>query len=108
MLTPPRSSAPRWSDAPDRMLPVCPGWMPTPVAFLLNRPLTTFSLGRNGASGWRVWLNSIAGPAPRAHHWSGLTLHAMNRVAKRFGHAAAAPPAAGWAPQTETDSSHGS
>ena len=35
------------------MLPVCAGWMPTPVACLLNRPWMTLILGFSGSSGSR-------------------------------------------------------
>ena len=59
MLMPPCSSAPFCRAAPERMLPVCPGWMPTPVACLLNRPLMTLSLAFSGASGSRLWPSSI-------------------------------------------------
>ena len=38
-LMPPFSSAPFFKAAPERMLPVWPGWMPTPRACLLNSPL---------------------------------------------------------------------
>src|SRR5262245_52182105 len=89
------------------MLPVIPGWMPTPVARLLNRPETTFILALSGAIGSRVLLSSMPAPAPFAHQWSGLTPRAMNRAAKRFGHGAGAPPVMGAVPQTGTDSNHG-
>ena len=38
------------------MLPVCPGWMPTPTAGLLNRPLMTLIFVFTGSSGARVLL----------------------------------------------------
>ena len=60
---PPFSSAPFCRAAPERMLPVCPGWMPTPVAFLLNRPLTTLILARSGSSG--VYAFTVDTKAPR-------------------------------------------
>src|SRR5581483_3277281 len=81
--------------------------MPTPVAFLLNRPSRTFSLFLKGASGSSVLLSSIAAPAPLAHQWSGLMPHAMNSVANRLGHGAGTSPAIVAEPQTGTDSSHG-
>src|SRR5213078_3789408 len=107
MLMSPRSSAPFCRDAPERTLPVWPGWMPTPVAFLLNRPVTKFILALRGSIGSRLLPSSIVAPAPLAHQWSALMPQAMNRAAKRFGHGAGASPAIGAAPQTGTDSSHG-
>src|SRR3954464_9596569 len=101
MLMSPRSSAPFWSDAPDRMLPVWPGWMPTPVACLLNRPVTKFILALKGAIGSRLLPSSMSGdplrgyPDPLAHQWSELMPQAMNRAANRFGHGTGAPPATG-------------
>src|SRR5438445_7245901 len=81
--------------------------MPTPVAFLLNRPVTKFVLARSGAIGSRLLPSSMPAPEPLAHQWSPLMPQAMNRAAKRFGHGAGASPAIGAAPQTEIDSSHG-
>src|SRR5256885_1604967 len=81
--------------------------MPTPVAFLLKSPVRTFIFVLSGAIGSRDLLSSMSAPDPRAHQWSGLMPHAINRVANRFGKAAAAPAAAGESPQTGTDSSHG-
>src|SRR5436305_1577221 len=98
MLTPPRSTAPRCSAAPERMLPVCPGWMPTPVACLLNRPLTTLILPRRSLSGWRLRPSSIPSPEPFAHQCSGLIPQPMNSAANRFGHGAGTPPAIGALP----------
>src|SRR5690348_17332306 len=89
MLTPPFSSAPFFRAAPDRMLPVWPGWMPTPVACLLNRPLTTLIFDRSGVNGSRQRPSSIDSPEPLAHHWSGLTPQPMNSAANRLGAAEA-------------------
>src|SRR6516162_4304133 len=85
MLTPPLSTAPFWSAAPDRMLPVCPGWIPTPVACLLNSPETTFNRGRKGDRGSRLLLSSMSAPDPLAHQCLGLTPLPMNRAANRCG-----------------------
>src|SRR5579871_2857007 len=82
--------------------------MPTPVAFLLNRPLMTFILALSGAIGSRLLLNSMSAPEPRAHQWSELMPQAMNRAAKRFGQGTGTPPNVVAAPQTGIDSSHGS
>src|SRR5918998_1543330 len=106
MLTPPLSSAPFCKAAPERMLPVCPGWMPTPVAFLLNRPLTTLTLVLTGASGSRLLPSCMSAPSPLAHQWLPLIPQPMNRAANRFG-ATGTPPFTGGLPQTGTDSSHG-
>src|SRR5688572_14882698 len=76
--------------------------MPTPVADLLNSPSTTVILDLRSASGWRVFDSSMVGPLPLGQQWSGLTPQPMNSAANRFGHAAA-----GAAPHTATDSSHG-
>src|SRR5262245_27296858 len=77
--------------------------MPTPVACLLNNPDTTFKRDRNGVIGSRLLLNSMLVPAPFAHQCLGLMPLPMNRAANRRGAAAA-----GSAPQTGSDSSHGS
>src|SRR4051794_24739739 len=93
------------------MLPVIPGWIPTPVEGLLNNPLITFIRVLNGVSGSRLLLSSIAAPSPRAHHSPGLTPLPMNCTTNRLGTADApvAPFASGEvAPQTGTDSSQGS
>src|SRR5260370_27236145 len=84
------------------MLPVWPGWMPTPVACLLNKPEITFNRGRNADSGSRLLLSCMSAPEPLAHQFLGLIPLPMNRAAKRFGGAEA-----GSAPQTESDSNHG-
>src|SRR6476646_409391 len=81
--------------------------MPTPVAFLLNRPVSTFILFLNGVMGSSVLLSSMLAPAPRAHQWSGLTPHAQNSVANRCGKAAGVPPMTGCVPQTGIDANHG-
>src|SRR5262249_25935529 len=107
MLTPPLSTAPFWSAAPERMLPVWPGWMPTPVAFLLNRPVMTFSRVRKGARGSRLLLNSMAAPDPLAHQWFGLMPLPMNRAAKRWGKAGGPRVEAGSSPHTGRDPSQG-
>src|SRR5205085_10475731 len=106
MLTPPLSTAPFWSAAPERMLPVWPGWMPTPVAFLLNRPVTTFSRVRKGARGSRLLPRARSAPAPLAHQWLGLIPLPMNSAAKRLGKAGV-PTEVGSSPQTGRDSSQG-
>src|SRR3982075_3444454 len=93
MLTPPLSTAPFCSAAPERMLPVCPGWMPTPVACLLNRPETTFSFVLSGAMGCRLLLSSMPSPVPFAHQWFGLIPLPMNSAAKRLGDDCGVSPA---------------
>src|SRR5262249_15522717 len=82
-------------------------WMPTPVAFLLNSPLTTFSLVLRGAIGSRLLPSTMSAPAPFAHQWSELIPQPMNRAANRFGHWAGDPPVTVALPHTGTDSSHG-
>src|SRR6185437_11436214 len=83
--------------------------MPTPVACLLNRPWTTFSLVFSGASGSRLLLSSISAPAPLAPQWFGLMPLPMNSAAKRWGYfGVAASDSAVSPPQTGIDSSHGS
>ena len=67
MLMPLCMIAPRLSGAPVSRLPVIPGWMPLPVANLLKRPSMTLIFVFSGASGWSVWLSSIAAPLPLAH-----------------------------------------
>src|SRR3954469_13876700 len=94
MLMSPRSSAPFCRDAPERMLPVWPGWMPTWVAWTLNRPVTKFIFAFSGAIGARLLPSSIAAPDPLAHQWSALIPHPMNTAAKRFGNAEAVAAAA--------------
>src|SRR5436305_1166485 len=84
MLTPPRSSAPLRRAAPERMLPVWPGWMPTPVADRLNRPVMKLTLCLSGASGCRLVPSSMSAPAPRAHQWSALMPQPMKRAANVF------------------------
>src|SRR2546421_8377384 len=108
MLMPPRSSAPFCRCAPERRLPVWPGWMPTPVEALLNRPVTKFIFVLNGAIGSRLLLSSMSAPLPLAHQWLALTPFAINSAAKRFGQAAAAPVLVIVSlPHTGRDSSHG-
>src|SRR5260370_21811727 len=106
MLIPPRKTAPRCSAAPERIFPVCPGWMPTPVACLLNSPETTLSFGRKDASGSRLRLNCMFAPAPDALQCGGLMPLPMKRAAKRLGGADAGVPA-GDGVQNGIDSSHG-
>src|SRR5262245_26400277 len=105
MLTPPRSTAPFCNAAPDRMLPVWPGWMPTPVACLLNRPEMTLSRGRNSDRGSRLLLSSMSEPDPLAHQCLGLMPLPMNRAAKRWGGEEVADD--DLLPQTGSDSSQG-
>src|SRR5580704_6011677 len=107
MLTPPLSTAPFWSAAPDRMLPVWPGWMPTPVACLLNKPEMTFKRGRSEAKGSRLLLNCMSAPDPLAHQFGGLMPLPMNRAANRLGDGEVGVPGADSLPQTDIDSSHG-
>src|SRR5262245_44882103 len=107
MLTPPRSTDPFCKAAPERMLPVCPGWMPTPVAALLNKPETTFSRGRREARGSRLLLSSMSAPDPLAHQCLGLTPLPMNRAAKRRGCADADGDEGASLPQPDIDSSQG-
>src|SRR5271168_2639336 len=89
------------------MLPVWPGWIPTPVACLLNRPETTLILVLSGANGSRQGPSSIASPPPLAHQFVGLTPQPMNSAANRFGQGAGRSPVMVAMPQTGTDSSHG-
>src|SRR4051812_18518673 len=103
---PPFNSAPFCRAAPERILPVWPGWMPTPRACLLKRPLTTLIFVFNGARGLRQPPNSIASPEPLAHHSLGLTPQPMNMAANRLGMGATAPPAAD-ATRGPSDSSKG-
>jgi len=65
--------------------------MPTPVAFLLNSPVMTFSFGRSKASGCRLLLSSIVAPLPLAHQLFGLMPLPMNRAANRLGKVALEP-----------------
>ena len=67
MLMPLWMIAPFLSGAPVSRLPVMPGWMPLPVAALLNSPSMTLIFGFSGSSGCSVWLSSIAAPLPFAH-----------------------------------------
>src|SRR5436305_13503571 len=67
------------------MLPVWPGWMPTPVACLLNRPEMTFKRDRREASGSRLLLSCMSAPEPFAHQFLGLMPLHMNRAANRCG-----------------------
>src|SRR5262245_2367654 len=81
--------------------------MPTPVAFLLNRPVTTFNRVRNAARGSRLLLSSMSAPAPLAHQWFGLIPLPMNSAAKRLGKADGPPPDAVSPPHPGRDSSQG-
>src|SRR3954468_6569857 len=103
MLTPPRSTAPFCRAAPDKMFPVWPGWMPTPVACLLNSPETTFNRDRSPDSGARLLLSSMAEPDPFAHQFLGLMPLPMNRAAKRWGCAGADWPEGAALPPTGRD-----
>src|SRR5437660_12466052 len=89
------------------MLPVWPGWMPTPVAFLLNKPVTTFSLVLNAVMGSKLLLSSMSAPAPLAHQWFGLMPLPMNSAAKRLGKAGDVPSEVASPPHTGSDSSQG-
>src|SRR5260370_29288169 len=104
---PPCRTAPLCSAAPDRMLQVCPGWMPTPVACLLNSPEMTLSRGRSGASGSRLLLSAMSAPAPLADQFLGLMPLPMNRAANRLGGAAGGVREADSLPQPDSDSSQG-
>ena len=104
---PPRSSEPFCSETPERMLPVWPGWMPTPVAALLNRPEMTFNRGRSEDKGSRLLLSSMSAPEPFAAQCLGLMPLPMNSAANRLGAGEPAVAAAERVPQTGTDSSHG-
>src|SRR5271165_4231161 len=108
MLTPPRRTAPFCNRAPERILPVCPGWMPTPVAALLNSPEITFKRGRREDKGSRVLLNRMSEVDPSAHQLGGLMPLPMNRAANRRGGVEAGVPEPGSVPQTGIDSSQGS
>ena len=104
---PPFSSAPFWSAAPERMLPVWPGWMPTPVACLLNRPLTTLILVLSGASGSRHGPAPSSSPEPLAHQLVRVDAAAHEQRGEPLRAAARHAPAIAAAPQTGTDSSQG-
>src|SRR5579871_1250564 len=80
--------------------------MPTPVAFLLNRPVRTFSLDLKPARGSRLLLRAMSGPVPLAHQWFGLTPLPMKSVANRLGNAGTLLVAASL-PHTGMDSSQG-
>ena len=72
-----------------------------------------FILAFSGSIGARLLPSSISAPEPLAHQWSALIPQPMNTAAKRFGKAsrggrAVAGGATCSAPQTGTDSSHGS
>src|SRR5207248_2514752 len=107
MLTPPRSTAPFCSAAPDRMLPVCPGWMPTPVAALLNKPEMTFSRGRSDDNGSSVLLSCMSARETLAHQFLGLMPLPMKRAANRRGCAAWDEREPDSLPATGIDSSQG-
>jgi hypothetical protein len=81
--------------------------MPTPVAALLNSPDITFNRDRNGAKGWRLWLNSISAPEPLAHQCGGQIPLPMNNTANRFGAIALGVPKADSPAKKGIDSSHG-
>src|SRR5262245_33738311 len=81
--------------------------MPTPVAFLLKRPVMKFILAFSGAIGSRLLPSCMSVPAPLAHQWLALMPQPMNKAAKRLGHGAGTPPFGGAEPQTGIDSSHG-
>src|SRR5262249_44852119 len=104
---PPCRTAPLVSGIPDRMFPVMPGWIPTPVEGLLKSPLMTLSWFRNGSRGWRLLLNSIVAPSPFAHQWFGLIPVPINWTTNRFGGKLDAFAPSVVAPQTGRDSSHG-
>jgi hypothetical protein len=52
--------------APVSRLPVCAGWIPCPVEFLLNSPWMTLILCFSGSSGESVRDSVIAAPDPAA------------------------------------------
>src|SRR5688572_26355618 len=109
MLMPPWSEAPLVSGTPDRMLPVMPGWMPTPTAAWLKRPLMKLILVLTPSSGDSVSPSSIAAPLPVAVQYFGVTPLPMKSTASRLGGATGVLVLAiGSAPQTGKDSSHGS
>src|SRR3954469_12627197 len=103
MLTPPLSTAPFCRAAPERILPVWPGWMPTPVACLLNNPEMTFNRDRNADNGSRLLLRSMSAPEPWADQFLGLMPLPMNRAANRWGGADGGPEP-GSLPQPVIDS----
>src|SRR3954471_5476296 len=76
--------------------------MPMPTAGLLKSPLITLIFFLTGSSGSRLLLSFISAPAPLDHQWFPLMPLPMKTTPKRLGGGAAV------APQTETDSSHGS
>src|SRR5579871_1672644 len=90
------------------MLPVMPGWIPTPVEGLLKSPLMTLRRVLSGSSGCRLLLSSMLAPSPFAHQLLGLMPVPINWTTKRLGGALGACGASAAAPQTGTDSSHGS
>src|SRR6516162_3390835 len=104
---PPCRTEPLFRWAPDRMLPVWPGWMPTPVAALLNNPEMTFKRDRKGAIGCRLLLNSMSAPELFAHQCGGQMPLPMNSTANRLGAVAAAVPVVDSPARNGIDSSHG-
>ena len=108
MLMPPFSTAPFSKGTPESRLPVCPGWMPTPVADLLKRPSMKFILVFSFSIGWRLLPSSMDAPDPLAHQWLPFTPLPQKSAAKRFGIAVGTSPAIVSAPQTGSDSIHGS
>src|SRR6476661_1759409 len=93
---------------PDSILPVIAGWIPCPVAALLNRPSMTLIFVLSGSNGARDSLSSIPAPDPFAHHRPGLMPVPMNSTAKRWGGGAlVAAEADELRPKPDSDSSHG-
>src|SRR6516165_6668840 len=89
------------------MLPVWPGWMPTPVAALLNNPEMTFTRARCGDNGCRLLLNSMSAPDPFAHQCGGQMPFPMKSTANRFGAAMAVVPEVVSLAKNGIDSSQG-
>src|SRR3954469_18666311 len=92
---------------PDRRLPVIAGWIPCPVAALLNRPSMTLIFALSGSSGANDSLSSIPAPVPLAHQRPGLMPVPMNNTAKRWGGPEVVAAEAELIPKPESDSSHG-
>ena len=82
-----------------------PGWIPTPVEGLLNRPVMKFILALSGSMGARLLPSSMSLPSPRAHQWLPLIPLPMKSTAKRLGKGEAL--GARSAAHTGTDSSQG-
>src|SRR5436190_23287474 len=97
-------TGPRVIGAPESRLPVCAGWMPWPVEFLLHSPLMTLTFFLSGSSGDRLSPSVMPSPDPVAPQWLSLMPLPMKSTAKRLGNA----EPDGVAANADNDSIHGS